>query len=39
VWQVNAQVARDSGTSTKLPCLEIEQIFYDAEGDAPRHPV
>ncbi|MFC8095719.1 hypothetical protein [Streptomyces sp. NPDC057301] len=37
VRQVIAQVARDFGT-TELPCLEIEQIFNGAEGDALSTP-
>lgn len=37
--QVNDQEARDFGISTERACLEIEQIFYDAEGDVLQHTV
>ncbi|MFE9334823.1 hypothetical protein [Streptomyces sp. NPDC006925] len=36
---VNDQEARDFGISTDRACLEIEQIFYDADDDVLRHTV
>ncbi|MFB8443598.1 hypothetical protein ACFC7A_31590 [Streptomyces niveus] len=37
--QVNDQEAHDFGISTDRVCLEIEQIFYDADDDVLRHTV
>ncbi|MFD0396436.1 hypothetical protein ACFQ3Z_46300 [Streptomyces nogalater] len=37
--QVNDQEARDFGISTDRACLEIEQIFYDADDDVLRHTI
>ncbi|MFJ4865946.1 hypothetical protein [Streptomyces sp. NPDC088748] len=37
--QVNDQEARDFGISTDRACLEIEQIFYDADADVLRHTI
>lgn len=37
--QVNEQEARDFGISTDRACLEIEQIFYDADDDVLRHTI
>ncbi|MFG3105101.1 hypothetical protein ACGFZL_31925 [Streptomyces sp. NPDC048182] len=38
--QVNDQEARDFGISTERACLEIEQIFYDADDDVVlRHTI
>ncbi|MGQ4725447.1 hypothetical protein [Streptomyces sp. E2N171] len=37
--QVSEQEARDFGISADRVCLEIEQIFHDADDDVLRHTV
>ncbi|WP_111340011.1 UTRA domain-containing protein [Streptomyces sp. AC1-42W] len=37
--RVNEQEAHDFGISTDRACLEIEQIFYDADDDVLRHTI